>query len=46
MVLSWQFPRLVLSRLRSGLLTHLSHLSFEGEGAFAPPSDECRYRGL
>ena len=26
---------LVLSRLRSGLLTHLCSLSFEGQGAFA-----------
>ncbi len=27
--------RLVLSRLRSGLSTHLGSLSFEGQGAFA-----------
>jgi hypothetical protein len=30
------YARLVLSRLRSGLSTHLCSLSFKGQGTFAP----------
>jgi hypothetical protein len=34
---AWMTPKspVVLSRLRSGLSTHLCGLSFEGQGAFA-----------
>jgi putative transposase len=35
----------VLSRLRSGLSTHLGSLSFKGQGLL-PPNDECLHLGL